>query len=228
MLRLPLYPGGKPRSAAVEQAEPSEVTRACDRCDLHEGVRTVCVGDEGEPGGLLLVGESPGRVEDALARPFSGKSGQYLRQIVAKFWNGPVAYSNAVRCFGYDTLVSAFGIERAYRRWYSGPMIRITAGLGGRRVLTGTPNHPVLTARGWVVLNELQEGDYLVDGSFAERVGLGDPNVDRRPTKFGELFDSLAQSWIGKRRGYTHVDFHGDWGDGEVDVVGSNWKLDRK
>lgn len=57
-----------------------------------------CVPDEGEPGGLLLVGEGPGQQESQANRCFVGKSGQYLRGLVKKWWKGPVALSNGTRC----------------------------------------------------------------------------------------------------------------------------------
>jgi uracil-DNA glycosylase family 4 len=53
---------------------------------------------EGQPGGVLLIGEAPGRAEDQAGRPFAGESGRYLRELVAAWWTGPVALDNAVRC----------------------------------------------------------------------------------------------------------------------------------
>lgn len=96
MKHLPVYPH-RPR-LAVETAEARDVDHDCRLCKLHEGVRTVCLSAEGEPGGLLLVGESPGKTEDALGRPFIGKSGELLRQLVRENWRGPVAIDNAIRC----------------------------------------------------------------------------------------------------------------------------------
>jgi len=97
--RLSLYES--PPAVALELAEPLNVDHACRRCNLPEIGRpkTVCINAEGEAGGLLVVGEAPGRNEDAIGRPFIGKSGKLLRETIAKHWKGPVAYDNAVRCF---------------------------------------------------------------------------------------------------------------------------------
>lgn len=116
MRRLSLYPGSLPSRAEVELCTPldrdslpdhgrprGEGLRAngrdCERCALHKTARTRCVGGEGEPGGVLLVGEGPGRDEDALGRPFIGQSGKLLRVSVAEHWTGPIAIDNAMRCY---------------------------------------------------------------------------------------------------------------------------------
>jgi uracil-DNA glycosylase family 4 len=93
---LPLY-RSVPRYA-VEVEPPTDVDHECRRCGLREGVRTVCMNPEGEPGGLLLVGMYPGREEDLRARPMVGDSGAYLRKLVSAWWTGPVALTNAVAC----------------------------------------------------------------------------------------------------------------------------------
>lgn len=96
MRYLPLYPHAP--VVAVEAEEPRVVDPSCTRCPMHEGVRTPCLSADGEPGGLLVVSEIPGRNEDALGRPFVGESGKLLRPLVAKHWRGPVAFDNALRC----------------------------------------------------------------------------------------------------------------------------------
>jgi len=88
------------RRSAVEKERPLEVNSRCRRCDLHRRAspKTVCMRADGEPGGVLFVAESPGRIEDASGRPLVGTSGSYLRGLVDRFYEGPVAYDNAVRC----------------------------------------------------------------------------------------------------------------------------------
>jgi uracil-DNA glycosylase family 4 len=53
---------------------------------------------DGEPGGILFVAESPGRAEDASGRPLIGPSGTYLRKLIAKHYQGPMAFDNGIRC----------------------------------------------------------------------------------------------------------------------------------
>lgn len=96
MRALQLYP--RLPVAPVEVCERLDRDPACTRCDLHKGVTTVCVPPMGEPGGVLLVGEGPGRAEDAAGRPFQGRSGSYLYQQVQKHWQGPIAVANSTGC----------------------------------------------------------------------------------------------------------------------------------
>lgn len=82
-----------------------DVDPSCSRCALSKVARNPCVPPEGVgegPGPLLLVGEHPGRSEDAARRPFVGSSGKYLRELVARWWKGPVVLDNAVRCFAAE------------------------------------------------------------------------------------------------------------------------------
>ncbi len=111
MSRLPIYSEYLQTPAAIELASPvdrdkfakvgmQDRGRACDRCVLgaRVGLRTPCIGADGTPGGLLVVGEHPGVNEDATGRPFIGPSGTYLRKVLRQHWNGPVVYDHALRC----------------------------------------------------------------------------------------------------------------------------------
>lgn len=100
MIRLALYP--MLPQAAVSLAHPTAVDHDCERCELHQGRRTVCMAAEGAPGGLLVVAESPGKIEDQMGRGFAGAAGKYVRSLVAKHWGGPVAYDHGVRCQSTD------------------------------------------------------------------------------------------------------------------------------
>ena len=97
MNALSLYPTIE--AQGVETAEPRCLDRRCSLCPLAGGAHTRCIPADGQPGGLLIVGEAPGRQEDAVGRPFIGPSGDVIRRAAAKFWNGPVVYDNALRCF---------------------------------------------------------------------------------------------------------------------------------
>lgn len=219
MRQLPIYP--VPPVLALDTPEELPPDRTCERCSLHAGVRSRCIepevyGDRSN-GSVLVLGQGPGDEEDKQDRPNVGLSGQYLRKFLRENWKGEVIFDNAVRCFGSETEVQALGASKVYRRFYSGPMVRVATRDNG--YLTGTPNHPVLTQRGWVALGEVKQGDYLVRSSFGEPCALGNPDVDARPTKFGELFDAATNLARTERRAGAHMDFHGDGREGEIDVV---------
>lgn len=62
------------------------------------GLKTRCMPADGDPGGLLVISDYPGDIEDAAGRPLIGPSGQILRALIKELWSGPVVYDNAVRC----------------------------------------------------------------------------------------------------------------------------------
>lgn len=90
----------------------------CTRCDLHEGVNSVCVPTVWHhPRGpafpssrlecehqraIIIVGEAPGKNEDLKCRPFVGKAGRMLREAYIDFFDltnkADVYLSNSVRC----------------------------------------------------------------------------------------------------------------------------------
>lgn len=57
--------------------------RVCVACPLHES-RTNAVPGEGDPNArLMLIGEAPGEKEDLEGKPFRGRSGRFLDQLLA-------------------------------------------------------------------------------------------------------------------------------------------------
>lgn len=125
---------------------------------------------------------------------------------------------NTVNCFPGSILFDSVApVEGAYRRWYDGLLVTVRTAGGG--YLTGTPNHPVLTQRGWAPLAGLKEGDYLVKAGLADDVGSRDPEVANMPTNAEQIFESLSK--VGNVQGVigSSMDFHGDGTDSEIEVV---------
>lgn len=78
--------------------------RACIMCDLHEGC-TAPVPYSGKPKAIMVVGEAPGRVEDAEGRPFVGPAGQLLWKELERIGvlRQDVFAANAVCCYPHGT-----------------------------------------------------------------------------------------------------------------------------
>lgn len=119
-------------------------------------------------------------------------------------------------CFIAETEVAAGQIETGFRRLYSGALVTVETD-GGKK-LTGTPNHPILTADGWVKLGDLVKGQHVVCYGLGVE-SAADVGIDGQPSKIGEVVDSLAKSGTTVRPAMLVVDFHGDGEDGNVDVV---------
>lgn len=62
--------------------ELKELALTCRRCGLRAECAGVVFGEGNPAAGLMLIGEGPGAEEDRLGRPFAGKAGQLLDQIL--------------------------------------------------------------------------------------------------------------------------------------------------
>ena len=121
------------------------------------------------------------------------------------------------RCFPADSQVQyADGVEKAYRRWYSGDLSEVVTGSG--KVLRSTPNHPVLTLRGWLPAGVLNERDYVVEVAD-EVLALAKANGNDRVPLIGEVFQLAADAGLVESRGGVTADFHGDGSNSDIDVV---------
>jgi len=77
------------------------VIRSCTACDELASTRTTVVVGDVVPGArLVVVGEAPGANEDAVGRPFVGKGGQLLDELMAQAGLARAAVSvlNVLKC----------------------------------------------------------------------------------------------------------------------------------
>lgn len=127
-------------------------------------------------------------------------------------------------CLTGETMVSAAVIRAAFRRWYDGYVVDIITAEG--RKLTTTPNHPMLTRRGWVAADKITDTDYLVcDARQKSFRAHRDQNIDRSPPAISKLFDALAIAGSAKRHAGNCLDFHGDGRKSDVEIAGFNGEL---
>lgn len=91
-------------------------------------------------------------------------------------------------CVVADTEVAGIGLLAGMRREYKGTLVNIRT--SGGRNLTVTPNHPILTTRGWVVAGEIKELDNLICANFAHGDSGSVPDVNDIPPTAKEIFES--------------------------------------
>jgi DNA polymerase len=75
--------------------------RRCIACaDLAAARNSVVVGDFPPDARVMLVGEAPGAQEDEAGRPFVGKAGALLNQLIAEagLERGTIAVANVLKC----------------------------------------------------------------------------------------------------------------------------------
>lgn len=88
-------------SACADWAELTVLARSCVACADLSAVRTaVVVGDAPPQARLVLVGEAPGAEEDRTGRPFVGRSGRLLDELLDQsgLERAGVAVLNVVKC----------------------------------------------------------------------------------------------------------------------------------
>lgn len=122
-------------------------------------------------------------------------------------------------CVVGDTKVSGPDVKVGYRRYYEGEIVTLVT--AGGHELAITPNHPVLTDRGWVNAGDLQEGDNLVSGTFGNGYLTLRPGEDDAPPSIEDVVSALSMVGATRVSGVpvSAEEFHGDGGDSEVDIV---------
>jgi hypothetical protein len=115
-------------------------------------------------------------------------------------------------CLVGPTLVDGAVVRAAYRRWYEGDVFEIVTETG--RSFTTTPNHPMLTQRGWVASSLLCNSDYLVCDSGQKKFGASvNEDINYHPTSIAQIFEALCFvpgiAHCERRAGFVE-DFHGD------------------
>ena len=125
-------------------------------------------------------------------------------------------------CFPGSTKVSLTnGCHNLWRRHYTGQLVIIE--IDGD-LLELTPNHPILTERGWVAAQEVQVGEYVIQAEGERLSSLEDDKHEGQPT-FNEVFVAL-RSRLGREQHLGLLfDFHGDVPDNHVDAIRANHLL---
>lgn len=92
----------------------------CTLCKLHKTAEFVCLLGQGpEPCDVMIVGEAPGKREDASGKAFVGKAGQLLEELLETndFSRDTVFITNAVSCRPPDNRKPSKGEIKACNKW---------------------------------------------------------------------------------------------------------------
>lgn len=122
-------------------------------------------------------------------------------------------------CFTGATRVAPLGrLRKVFRRRYHGDVLIITTAAGEE--IETTPNHPILTADGWLPAKEIKPRQHIVYACPTYGLGIGCADEIGVPPTFAEIANALfdpAFSQIEIDRAATE-DFHGDGMGGEEEV----------
>lgn len=129
-----------------------------------------------------------------------------------------------VNCFpGWSEVEFTGDVKRVFRHWYNGKLAFIVTASG--KTLHATPNHPVLTDRGWLPAKAIKKGDNLVEIGKEIRQGLEHDQDNRVITSIAEVFEALSVDGVIGTVGAGQANFHGDIPNGDVDVVNAAGSL---
>ena len=87
------------KAKALEYLRRAELGN-CVRCKLHTRRKTIVFGEGNPEARLMLIGEAPGADEDDQGRPFVGRAGQLLMQMIRaiQFERADVYIANVLKC----------------------------------------------------------------------------------------------------------------------------------
>ena len=137
----------------------------------------------------------------------------------------PPAHPN---CIVGGTIVSSPSIKATFKRWYAGYVVDIRT--EGGNLLTVTPNHPVLTDKGWIEAGALNVGDNVISSRDCETAtAFVNPNDYNRPALIEDVIETFgrAAGVASVSVPTTPIDFHGDGMKGNVEIVRADSLLQR-
>jgi hypothetical protein len=128
-----------------------------------------------------------------------------------------------INCFPESTEIDfSNGCNKLWRRKYSGAMFSLK--LSDGTDLQATPNHPIMTNRGWLPINEIEKGDYLLKRVFNSSP-VSEMEKNEFKATFSDLWDSLERIYSSSLRTGSALDFHGDGREDEVYTISTGGKL---
>lgn len=134
--------------------------------------------------------------------------------------------SQIINCLHPDSIVWAASPNALTRRFYEGVLFKIQTANGYD--ITVTPNHPILTRRGWVAASEIKKTDSIICANRSEWERLGYLNIENIMPKIEQIYNSSLVIFPSMRVGRINVNFHGEIPDKDVDIVFENGSLNNR
>ncbi len=127
------------------------------------------------------------------------------------------------RCLPGDAIITASpGITGSTKRHFKGDVIVFTTASGKK--LTCTPNHPVLTQRGFLPAHLVDKDLDSLRRLTGDRKFFSGVNDEHVPASIEEISEAFLGSGdvVSMPVPVTAPDFHGDGMDGQVAIIGTN------
>lgn len=123
---------------------------------------------------------------------------------------------------GEMSIQSPFIHNRIFKRQFRGELTEIVLPMGTLKV---TPNHPILTSRGWIPAKFIKKGDQIakISGKTFSTAGANPNNIKVTIKEFFSFYSVLFET---QRVRLSDNDFHGDISlDQQVDIINIENKL---
>lgn len=123
---------------------------------------------------------------------------------------------------GEMSIQSPFIHNRIFKRQFRGELTEIVLPMGTLKV---TPNHPILTSRGWIPAKFIKKGDQIakISGKTFSTAGTNPNNIKVTIKEFFSFYSVLFEA---QRVRLSDNDFHGDISlDKQVDIINIENKL---
>lgn len=123
-------------------------------------------------------------------------------------------------CLPAGVLVSGPTPLAAFTRWYDGELVILHTASGIE--LPVTPNHPILTPKGWVAAGQLIKGDYVIRQLGKEGMMQSvDPYKEQIPSRIEDVARSFGESKSVSTFSVpvSPEDFHGDGKGSDVCII---------
>lgn len=221
---LDIFPGEENRAKLIARDQVSKLNADIDRERQAEvGIdryiwRTV--GDERVRDEHMVLNGNMCRWDDASVYSDDGGKTWESRSSIGGYEGHP---GTDFQCIPEDELVRLpLGASKCFRRWYTGELASLVSATG--ETFRSTPNHPILTNRGWVRAKDIEVGDYLVKATNeVGKLSIGDPVCGYATAK--QVFSALGSVGMSHGVRVAAGGFHGDMTDEKVDIILTNWSL---
>lgn len=148
------------------------------------------------------------------------KSGKWKKR--SSIGGTQVHTSQDINCFlGSEEVISFDTIKKIFRRFYTGEVVELITEEGFS--FKSTPNHPILTQKGWIPVNQVDLGDNIIcagDQGF----NILEMNIEEKKSTFDDLFTSIEKIFpLDAFR--SGGQFHGDISNAKIDIISTDCKL---
>ena len=123
---------------------------------------------------------------------------------------------------GDSNVLPVGSISGVSKRWFDGEITIIKT--AGGRVLHCTPNHPILTSKGWIGAGFLNVGGDVICDLVGDWKGIGISNHKNTPPLIKDVVDSFLGSSKMPTRPVpvSPEDFHNDGKGSKIAIIGTN------